>query len=60
MSSLIRSPVLALWAKLPPSWGDAFVLIEQNPKYVTIIRNEAKRWLGHDARHILTLELRAY
>jgi DNA modification methylase len=32
-----------------------FVLIEQNPKYVAIIRDEAKRWLGHDARHILTL-----
>lgn len=32
-----------------------FALIEQDPKYVTIIRNEAKRWLGHDARHILTL-----
>ena len=35
--------------------GRRFVLIEQNPKYVTIIRNEAKRWLGHGARHILTL-----
>jgi DNA modification methylase len=35
--------------------GRRFALIEQNPKYVTIIRNEAKRWLGHDARHILTL-----
>jgi DNA modification methylase len=35
--------------------GRRFVLIEQNPKYVAIIRDEAKRWLGHDARHILTL-----
>lgn len=32
-----------------------FALIEQDPKYVTIIREEAKRWLGPDAQHILTL-----
>jgi len=35
--------------------GRRFVLIEQNPQYVTIQREEAKTWLGKDARHILTL-----
>jgi DNA modification methylase len=32
-----------------------FVLIEQNPNYVSIIREEVKTWLGHDAKNILTL-----
>lgn len=35
--------------------GRRFVLIEQDPKYVAIIRAEAKRWLGEDAQHVLTL-----
>jgi DNA modification methylase len=35
--------------------GQRFVLIEQDPKYVAIIRAEAKRWLGEDAQHVLTL-----
>ncbi len=29
--------------------GRRFVLIEQNPKYVSIIREEAKSWLGKEA-----------
>lgn len=32
-----------------------FVLIEQEQKYVNIMRDEAKAWLGKDAQHILTL-----
>lgn len=32
-----------------------FVLIEQNPKYVSIIKEEAKLWLGREAKHILTI-----
>lgn len=35
--------------------GRRFVLIEQNPKYVDIIRDEAKSWLGKDARQVLTI-----
>lgn len=35
--------------------GRRFVLIEQNPKYISIIREEAKLWLGKDARHVLTI-----
>jgi len=35
--------------------GRRFVLIEQNPKYVTIMREEAKTWLGKDAAQILTI-----
>jgi DNA modification methylase len=35
--------------------GRRFVLIEQNPKFISIIREEAKSWLGKDARHVLTL-----
>lgn len=35
--------------------GRRFVLIEQNPEYVDIIRDEAKGWFGAEARHILTL-----
>ncbi len=35
--------------------GRRFVLIEQNPKYVAIMREEAKSWLGREARHILTI-----
>lgn len=35
--------------------GRRFVLIEQNPQYVSIIREEVKTWLGHDAKNILTL-----
>ncbi|MBL8155942.1 MAG: site-specific DNA-methyltransferase [Anaerolineae bacterium] len=32
-----------------------FVLIEQEPKYVRIIRDEAKAWMGPEARHVLTI-----
>ncbi len=32
-----------------------FVLIEQNPEYVEIIRQETKTWLGKHARHVLTI-----
>jgi DNA modification methylase len=32
-----------------------FVLLEQNPEYVKIIHDEAKLWLGKDARHIHTI-----
>lgn len=35
--------------------GRRFVLLEQNPDYVKIIREEAKLWLGKDARHIHTI-----
>ncbi len=31
-----------------------FILIEKNPEYVNVIRDEAKQWLGRDAQHILT------
>jgi len=32
-----------------------FVLIEQDPKYMTIMRAEAKTWLGEEAQHVLTI-----
>jgi DNA modification methylase len=32
-----------------------FVLIERDPQYVNIIRDEAKTWLGRNARDILTI-----
>jgi len=35
--------------------GRRFVLIERNPDYVNIIRQEAKIWLGPEAKHVLTL-----
>lgn len=35
--------------------GRRFVLIEQDPDYVEIIRAEAKAWLGPEARHIFTV-----
>ena len=35
--------------------GRRFVLIEQNPEYIAIIRDEAKLWLGKEAERILTL-----
>jgi len=35
--------------------GRRFVLIEQEPSYVDIMRIEARTWLGKDARDILTL-----
>ncbi len=35
--------------------GRRFVLIEQNQDYIAIIREEAKSWLGKDARTILTI-----
>lgn len=35
--------------------GRRFVLIEQEQKYVNIMREEAKKWLGKKAKHILTM-----
>lgn len=35
--------------------GRRFVLIEQNPKYVNIMREEVKTWLGKDAAQVLTI-----
>jgi DNA modification methylase len=35
--------------------GRRFVLIEQNPDYVNIIRKEAEEWLGEEARQVLTI-----
>jgi len=32
-----------------------FVLLEQSPKYVSIIREEAKSWLGKEARQVHTI-----
>ena len=32
-----------------------FVLVEQDPKYVTIIRAEVKTWLGEEAKQVLTI-----
>jgi DNA modification methylase len=35
--------------------GRRFVLIEKNPGYIQVIREEAKSWLGKEARHVHTL-----
>lgn len=35
--------------------GRRFVLIEQDPKYVAIMREEVKTWLGKDAHHVFTI-----
>jgi DNA modification methylase len=35
--------------------GRRFVLIEQDAKYVTIMREEVKSWLGKDATQVLTI-----
>ncbi len=35
--------------------GRRFVLIEQEPEYLACIREDARSWLGEDARNILTL-----
>jgi DNA modification methylase len=35
--------------------GRRFVLIEQNPRYVAIMREEAASWLGQDAADILVI-----
>ena len=35
--------------------GRRFVLIEQEPDYIRIVRDEAKVWLGKGAKDILTL-----
>jgi DNA modification methylase len=35
--------------------GRRFVLIEQDPNYVKIIRDEVKNWLGRDASLVLTI-----
>ncbi|MBL8092028.1 MAG: site-specific DNA-methyltransferase [Anaerolineales bacterium] len=32
-----------------------FVLLEQNPKYVSIIKEEAKNWLGKEVSQVLTI-----
>ena len=36
--------------------GRRFVLIEEEPDYVRIIRDEAKVWLGKEAKHVLMLD----
>jgi DNA modification methylase len=36
--------------------GRRFVLIEQNPKYVAVIRKEVKLWLGKEAKQVLTVD----
>ncbi len=35
--------------------GRRFVLIEQEPKYFSVIREETKDWLGLDARNVFTI-----
>lgn len=35
--------------------GRRFVLIEQDPNYINIIRDETKAWLGPEARHVFTI-----
>jgi len=35
--------------------GRRFVLIEQNPDYINIIRKETEDWLGAEARQVLTI-----
>lgn len=35
--------------------GRRFVLLEQNPKYVSIIREEIKSWLGKEAKQVHTI-----
>jgi len=35
--------------------GRRFVLIEQNPTYISIIREEVKEWLGKEAKYVLTM-----
>ncbi len=35
--------------------GRRFVLIEQEPQYLSIIRDRAKDWLGHEASSIFTI-----
>jgi DNA modification methylase len=35
--------------------GRRFVLIEQDPRYINIIRDETKAWLGTEARHVFTI-----
>ncbi len=35
--------------------GRRFVLIEQDVRYISIIRDEVKRWLGAGARHVFTI-----
>jgi DNA modification methylase len=35
--------------------GRRFVLLEQNPKYVSIVWEEVKLWLGKEAKQVLTI-----
>lgn len=35
--------------------GRRFVLIEQNPKYIDVIRSEVNKWLGPEAKDVLTI-----
>jgi DNA modification methylase len=35
--------------------GRRFVLVDQDPEYINVIRSEAKIWLGQDAEQVLTL-----
>jgi DNA modification methylase len=41
--------------KVATRLGRRFVLIEKDPQYNSIIRNEAKNWLGFAAKDILTI-----
>ncbi len=38
--------------------GRKFVLIEQNPTYVDIMRHEAAEWLGPESKEVLTINCR--
>ena len=35
--------------------GRRFVLIEQNPQYVAVIREELPKWLGKEVEQVLTI-----
>jgi DNA modification methylase len=35
--------------------GRRFVLIEQNPAYVAVMREEAKEWLGEQANDVVMM-----
>ncbi|MCC6300996.1 MAG: site-specific DNA-methyltransferase [Anaerolineales bacterium] len=35
--------------------GRRFVLLEQNPKYISVMREEAKLWLGKESKQVLAI-----
>jgi DNA modification methylase len=41
--------------KVAVKLGRRFVLIEQNPQYIAIMRDEVKIWLGKEAKDVLTI-----